>query len=112
MTGIGSFEDLIRSAEEAHGALPDATAAVEAAHAIVAAGTPRTVETAEFHIERRGLPPLVTPEMETAPAGAWPDSPASGWRGGDDGCVSRHTRIVIRTTLPVRRACPAAPQAV
>ena len=66
MTGSGSFEALIRSAEEAHGALPDATAAVEAARAIVAAGGPRTVEAAEFLIERRGLPHVVRPEMETA----------------------------------------------
>lgn len=86
MTGIGSFEDLIRSAEEAHGALPDATAAVAAARAIVAAGGPRTVEAAEFLIKRRGLPHVVTPEMETATAEPGPDSPAEGarLRGAED----------------------------
>ena len=36
MTGTGSLEERMRGAEETHGVMPDATAAVEAARAIVA----------------------------------------------------------------------------
>ena len=86
MTGVGSFEDLIRRAEGAHGALPDATAAVEAARAIVAARGPRTVEAAEFLIKRRGLPYVVRAEMETSTAAAGSDNSAKALRlrGAED----------------------------
>ena len=50
--GPGTFEETMQRAEEAHGELPDATAAIAAARELVAAGGPRTVEAAEFLIER------------------------------------------------------------
>ena len=78
MTGTGSLEERMRGAEEAHGAMPDATAAVEAARAIVAAGGPRTVEAAEFLIERRRNPGVVRTAMENATAEAGPDAAAAG----------------------------------
>ena len=80
MTGTGSFEERMRGAEEAHGAMPDATAAVEAAQAIVAASGPRTVEAAAFLIERWRNPRVVSLEMENATAEAGPDAAAVGAR--------------------------------
>ncbi len=78
MTGTGSLEERLRGAEETHGVMPDATAAVEAARAIVAGGGPRTVEAAEFLIERRRNPAAVTTEIENATAEAGPDAAAVG----------------------------------
>ena len=78
MTGTGSLEERMRGAEEEHGAMPDATAAVEAARAIVAGNGPRTVEAAEFLIERRRSPAAVRAEMENATAEADPDAAAVG----------------------------------
>ena len=78
MTGTGSLEERMRGAEEEHGAMPDATAAVEAARAIVAGHGPRTAEAAEFLIERWRNPPAVTTEMGNATAEAGPDAPAVG----------------------------------
>ena len=80
MTGTGPLEERLRGAEEEHGAMPDATAAVEAARAIVAGGGPRTVEAAEFLIERWRNPGAVTTEMESAAAEAGPDAAAVGAR--------------------------------
>ena len=60
----GSLEEGLRSAEEQHGALPDATAAVDAAQAILAAGGPRTIEAAEFLLERSRSPLALEPEPE------------------------------------------------
>lgn len=68
----GSLAEGLRSAEEQHGALPDATAAVDAAQAILAAGGPRTIEAAEFLLERSRSPLALEPE----PAGAAVESPA------------------------------------
>ena len=78
LTGTGSLEERLRSAEEEHGAMPDATAAVEAARAIVAADGPRTAEAAEFLIERRRNPAAFRTETENAMAGADPDAIAVG----------------------------------
>ncbi len=78
LTGSGPLEERMREAEEAHGAMPDATAAVDAARAIVAAGGPRTVEAAEFLIERWRNPAAVRPEMETAAVEAGPAAAAAG----------------------------------
>ena len=80
LTGAGSLEQRLRGAEEAHGAMPDATAAVDAARAIVAAGGPRTVEAAEFLIERWRNPAAVRPEMGNAAVEAGPDAAAVGAR--------------------------------
>ena len=78
MTSAGSLDDRIRGAEEAHGAMPDATAAVEAAREIVAAGGSRTVDAAVFLIERWRNPGAVRPEVDDAAAGAGPDADAVG----------------------------------
>ena len=74
MTGTGSFEDQLRGAEEAHGPMPDATAAVEAARAIIAEGGPSTVEAAEFLIERWRNPRVIASEMQSAAAEAGLDA--------------------------------------
>ena len=76
MTGAGSLEERLRGAEEAHGAMPDATDAVVAARAVVAAGGPRTVEAAEFLIERWRNPAALRPEMENAAADIGPGGAA------------------------------------
>ena len=68
----GSLEEGLRSAEEQHGALPDATAAVDAAQAILAAGGSRTIEAAEFLLERSRSPLA----LESEPEGAAVESPA------------------------------------
>lgn len=59
-----SVEEGVRSAEEQHGAMPDATAAVDAAREILAAGGPRTVEAAEFLLERSRSPLAFEPGPE------------------------------------------------
>ena len=64
----GSLEEGLRSAEEQHGALPDATAAVDAAHAILAAGGPRTIEAAEFLLERSRSPLAWSPSRRGRPS--------------------------------------------
>ena len=78
LTGTGPLEERLRGAEEEHGAMPDATAAVEAARAILAGGGPRTIEAAEFLIERRRNPAAIRTEMENATAEAGPDAAAVG----------------------------------
>ena len=80
LTGTGSLEERVRGAEDEHGVMPDATAAVEAARAIVAGGGPRTVEAAEFLIERWRNPAAVGTEMENATAETGPDAAAVGAR--------------------------------
>ena len=56
MAGDGTVEENLQRAEEEHGQLPDATAALAAARQIVAAGGPYTIEAAEFLIERSDGP--------------------------------------------------------
>ena len=50
MAGDGTVEENLQRAEEEHGKLPDATAALAAARQLVAAGGPYTIEAAEFLI--------------------------------------------------------------
>ena len=52
----GTVEESLQRAEEEHGQLPDATAALAAARQLVAAGGPYTIEAAEFLIERSAGP--------------------------------------------------------
>ena len=54
--GDGTVEENLQRAEEEHGKLPDATAALAAARQLVAAGGPYTIEAAEFLIERSDGP--------------------------------------------------------
>ena len=54
--GSGPLDEKMRRAEETHGQLPDATAAIAAAREIVATGGPHTVEAALFLIERSESP--------------------------------------------------------
>ena len=56
MAGDGTVEENLQRAEEEHGQLPDATAALAAARQLVAAGGPYTIEAAEFLIERSNGP--------------------------------------------------------
>ncbi len=56
MAGKGTVEENLQRAEEEHGRLPDATAALAAAQELVAAGGPYTIEAAEFLIERSAGP--------------------------------------------------------
>ena len=56
MAGDGTVEENLQRAEEEHGQLPDATAALAAARQLVAAGGPYTIEAAEFLIERSAGP--------------------------------------------------------
>lgn len=56
MAGDGTVEENLQRAEEEHGQLPDATAALAAARQLVAAGGPFTIEAAEFLIERSAGP--------------------------------------------------------
>ena len=67
-----SLEEGLRSAEEQHGPMPDATAAVDAAQEILAAGGRRTIEAAEFLLERSRSPLA----LESEPEGAAVESPA------------------------------------
>ena len=55
MAGDGTVEENLQRAEEEHGQLPDATAALAAARQLVAAGGPYTIEAAEFLIERSAV---------------------------------------------------------
>ncbi len=54
VAGDGTVEENLQRAEEEHGQLPDATAALAAARQLVAAGGPYVIEAAEFLIERPG----------------------------------------------------------
>ena len=56
MAGDGTVEENLQRAEEEHGQLPDATAALAAARQLVATGGPYTIEAAEFLIERSDGP--------------------------------------------------------
>ncbi len=56
MAGDGTVEENLQRAEEEHGQLPDATAALAAARQLVAAGGPYMMEAAEFLIERSAGP--------------------------------------------------------
>ena len=56
MAGDGTVEESLQRAEEEHGQLPDATAALAAARQLVAAGGPYVIEAAEFLIERSAGP--------------------------------------------------------
>ena len=56
MAGDGTVEENLQRAEEEHGQLPDATAALAAARQLVAAAGPYTIEAAEFLIERSAGP--------------------------------------------------------
>ncbi|MCY4122473.1 MAG: TlpA disulfide reductase family protein [Acidobacteria bacterium] len=56
MTGDGTVEEHLQRAEEEHGQLPDATAALAAARQLVVAGGPYTIEAAEFLIARSARP--------------------------------------------------------
>ena len=56
VAGDGTVEENLQRAEEEHGQLPDATAALAAARQLVAAGGPYTIEAAEFLIERSDGP--------------------------------------------------------
>ena len=56
MAGDGTVEENLQRAEEEHGQLPDATAALAAARQLVAAGGRYTIEAAEFLIERSAGP--------------------------------------------------------
>ena len=51
-----SVDEGLRSAEEQHGAMPDATEAVDAAREILTLGGSRTIEAAEFLLERSQNP--------------------------------------------------------
>ena len=55
-SGEGTVDEMVQRAEQEHGQLPDATAALTAAQQIVAAGGPHTIEAAEFLIERTSSP--------------------------------------------------------
>jgi len=78
-----SVEEGLRSAEEEHGAMPDATAAVDAAQAILAAGGPRTIEAAEFLLERSRSPLALEPEPQGAAVEA-PEDRAERRRAAND----------------------------
>ena len=56
MAGDGTVEENLQRAEEEHGQLPEATAALAAARQLVAAGGRYTIEAAEFLIERSAGP--------------------------------------------------------
>ena len=56
VAGDGTVEENLQRAEEEHGQLPDATAALAAARQLVAAGGPYVIEAAEFLIERSAGP--------------------------------------------------------
>ena len=56
VTGSGTIAERFGRAEAAHGALPDAAAAIAAAREILAAGGPRTADAAEFLIARSASP--------------------------------------------------------
>ncbi len=56
MAGDGTVEENLQRAQEEHGQLPDATAALAAARQLVAGGGPYTIEAAEFLIERSAGP--------------------------------------------------------
>ena len=83
LMGSNSLEEALRSAEEQHGALPDATAAVDAAQALLATGGPRTIEAAEFLLERSRSPLALEPEPEGAAAES-PAERAERRRAADD----------------------------
>ena len=56
MAGDGTVEENLQRAEEEHGQLPDAIAALAAARQLVAAGGPYMIEAAEFLIEQSAGP--------------------------------------------------------
>ena len=56
MASGGTVEENLQRAQEEHGQLPDATAALAAARQLVAGGGPYTIEAAEFLIERSAGP--------------------------------------------------------
>ena len=87
MTGDGTIEDKIRRAEEEHGQLPDASAAVAAARELVAAGGPHTVEAAEFLLERSGSLVAMMERVqaiEELAADVGPDEAVAGLGSVDD----------------------------
>ena len=63
MAGDGTVEENLQRAEEEHGQLPDATAALAAARQLLAAGGPYTIEAAEFLIERSDGPTAMIDQM-------------------------------------------------
>ncbi len=89
MAGDGTVEENLQRAEEEHGQLPDATAALAAARQLVAAGGLYTIEAAEFLIERSAGPiammdPLRHERLEELVAEVGPAEAFAALRAAED----------------------------
>ncbi len=89
MAGDGTVEGNLQRAEEEHGQLPDATAALAAARQLVAGDGPYTIEAAEFLIERSAGPiammdPLRHERLEELVAEVGPAEAFAALRAAED----------------------------